>query len=232
MTPITIVMTTYLPDAPTIADLQAVTNRKRDARAAARSWDRYLSYDGERFLHVADDGSREPPAIHWPYATPTQSRQEREGVGASLNAGLRVAFERSPLALYAVDDWELTGPLDLTPWANLLLEDESIACVRLGMAHPDLTGRVEHDPRSGEFFMRLDRHHYFFGHRPALYHRRMIDRYGWFATHVNAYDCERIYCERMAQRPGGPDVVLALTHHWRHMGGMELAHIEPRGVVS
>lgn len=233
---ITIVCTTYFPPGPD------GRQRADDASDAAHSWSEHLTIEGEILLHVADDGSDgenyqrfvdlmeydRPAGSQFSTKPFSESRQERHGVGASLNAGMRVAFERGDLVLYAVDDWKMDGPLDLTPWARLLERDEMIACVRLGIAHPGLTGTVEHDPESGQYYLRLDRHHFAFGHRPALYHRRMVEAYGWFDEDVNAYECERLYNERFCANPG-PDVVLALTHHWRHASDVELADIDPRG---
>lgn len=245
---ITFVATTYFPPG----DPGAV--RAAAFRQALESW-ASLRYQGELYLHRADDGSAQTgvvglvPAIESAFAMAhySASRQERRGVGASLNAGFRRAFERSPLVLYAVDDWEVVEPFDLTLWADLLMEREDIGCVRLGPPHPGTRGTVEMfsveaDPpanqEKGGWFLRLDPYAFAFGHRPALYHRRMIDAYGWFEEDVNAYECERLYAEHYARkqlahvaagRPPAPEVVLALPHPWRHIDSIELADIEPEG---
>jgi hypothetical protein len=232
---VTIVSTTYFP-----AGIDGAT-RRIAAQQALESWDRHLNYQGELRLHVADDGSPDGNAVgvsRFPFMV---SRQERRGVGASLNAGFRQAFERSPLALYAVDDWEVVEPFDLTLWADLLMEREDIGCVRLGPPHPGTRGSVEMfsleaeppaNPERGGWFLRLDPYGFAFGHRPALYHRRMIDAYGWFEEGVNALECERLYAERYARESlfgDMPQVVLALPHPWRHIDSIELADIEPEG---
>lgn len=204
------------------------------AREALSSWQQHLLYPaGDVFLHVADDGSvpdgypeRFGPFHDSRFGEPSFSRQERHGVGASLNAGFAEAFKRSPFALYFVDDWALTGDLDLTAWVRILLEDESIGMVRLGPPHPDLTGRVKHTPIG--WYLRLDRHHYAFAHRPALYHERFLTAYGAFEEDVNAYDCERIYAERFC-KTAGPDIVYALPYPWSHVGTVELAGVQPSG---
>ena len=225
--PVTIVATTWFPES------DDGLRRGLNACAAFASWREYLIYEGSLCLHVADDGSPEdrlalldPELEHWAHVT--ISVQARRGVGASLNAGLRQAFDHERgLALYAVDDWALTGPIDLTPWARLLWERADVGMVRLGPPHPDLTGRVE--ALTGDWqgwALRLDRHHYAFGHRPALYHPRLRDAYGLFAEGVNAYDCERLYAEQFA-RTTGPDIVLALPHPWWHLEGPEQADVVP-----
>lgn len=221
---VTVVMTTYFPPG------EGGASRQRAAIETLASWKTHLRYDGEIALHVADDGSG---LEHWPALLfgwddrQDGSRQERHGVGASLNAGCKRAFARGDIALYAVDDWLLTADLDITPWVDLLMRGDGVCMVRLGPPHPDLSGTVMHLGDLG-WALRLDRHHFAFGHRPALYHPRMFEAYGEFAEDVNAYECERLYNERFCSIPG-PDIVLALPHPWMpHPGSIELADINPR----
>lgn len=232
---VTIVATTYFPSGP------AGEARGVIAREVFASWRRNLEYDGPVALHVADDGTDGvsdwpeaaavpplPPFVQrWPVTT---SRQERHGVGASLNTGFDVAHRDGGIALYLVDDWELLQRFDITPWVKVLMDDDwrnggPVGMVRLGPPHPWLTGTIQTFPSA--WGMRLDRHHFAFGHRPALYHPRMRETYGRFAEDVNAYDCERLYAEHWCATPG-PDIVLALPEVWRHHDGPELADIEPR----
>ena len=153
------------------------------------------------------------------------TQQKRHGVGASLNAGIREIREDDSLLLYLVDDWELLQPFDLTPWAKLLIEEDSIGAVRLGPPHPWLTGEIIHHPTC-DWYMKLDRHHFAFAHRPALYHKRFFDAYGPFTEDVNAYECEQLYNDHFC-KTGGPDIVLALPHPWKHIESVELAGVVP-----
>jgi len=225
--PITVVVTTYLPSGVDGA------LRLEAFHKAAWSWLRGLRYEGPLRMHIADDGSRPaiiaPPAIAARFGPVTYSYQSRRGVGASLNAGFRRAFEVGPLVLYAVDDWSLRVPLDLTPWAQLLLDDSTYGCIRLGVPHPFLTGRVAHVPSSGEFMFVPDRQGFAFAHRPALYHRRFIEHYGEFAEGVNALECERLYSDRYCSDPSGPLVAVAFVHPWRHIPSVELSSLDPSG---
>ena len=222
--PVTIVMTTWMPEGP------VGESRRRSARAALDSWRLHLDYAGQLRLHIADDGSPVEDLVYavgarldgfWPVSG---SRQQRRGVGASLNAGLATAWYASPLAAYFVDDWGLTAPFDLTPWAELLVDDETVGMVRLGPPHPWLTGTVELFAQG--WAMRLERHHYAFGHRPALYHKRFFDAYGEFREGVSAFECERLYAEGFCSRPG-PDIVYALPYPWLHVGEAEVGDVEP-----
>jgi hypothetical protein len=227
--PITIVMTTWMPEGP------VGESRRSSARAALTSWRLHLDYEGELRLHIADDGSPVEDLIKsvgarydgfWPTTT---SRQQRRGVGASLNAGLKASWGNSPLAAYFVDDWGLAAPFDLTPWAELLAEDETVGMVRLGPPHPWIEGQVEHHLEG--WWMRLKRGFYAFAHRPALYHQRFFDAYGYFEEGVNAFECEQIYSERF-NRSQGPDIVYALPYPWVHLGVTEVGGVVPEGVAA
>ena len=241
---ITIILTTWAPTG------EEGEKRIAAVRQSLESWIPHLKYEGELALHVADDGSRcgdygtdvdSPPAVWWPGAR-SFSRQERKGVGASLNMGLQVAFGRSEdaLALYVVDDWSLHCDLDLTEWASLLTH-EDIGMVRFGPAHPNCFGRIEHfgsvtvPVDHDGFCLRLvpqvvgaDRraNAYSFAHRPALYHRRFIKHWGWFDEDVDAIACEWLYNERWSSG-GGTDIVLALPYEWIHLPSNRLSLINP-----
>jgi hypothetical protein len=126
-----------------------------------------------------------------------------------------------------VDDWKLNAPFDLRPWIKLLNEDPRLGMIRFGPPHPDLTGTFVHD--NDRWYVRLNRHHFAFGFRPALFHRRMLEDYGPFDEDCNAYDAERLYSERFNQNHGGPDIAYALPYPFEHIYGVELAGINPRG---
>lgn len=225
MTDITIVMTTWFIH----------TQRVEVAEKTLASWQKNLiNKGGDIFLHIADDGSLlkwEPKKI-WTRSEITYSMQYREGVGASLNAGFKKAFEVSPIVLYAVDDWELLEPFDLTPWIYLLEKREDVGIVRLGPPHPHLFGRIEPMTELWQgWALRLDRHGLCVGHRPELFHERFTKYYGPFKEKVNAQECERLASVAWADDPNGPDIVYALPHPWYHIDLSELpstSHIEPK----
>lgn len=220
--PVTIVMTTWFTDA----------QRVKVALETLSSWDKYLIYAGKIHLHIADDGSTvgwTPDAV-WKGMI-TYSRQERQGVGASLNAGFKEAFETSPVVLYMVDDWQLTQPFDITPWVRLLVEREDVGIVRLGPPHPHLKGTIM--PLTEEWQgwgLVLDRYGLAVGHRPELFHRRWIEYYGWHDENINAQECERLASVRYADMPDGPTIVYALPHPFFHYHLDVLpstSHLEP-----
>lgn len=200
------------------------------------SWGANLRYTGGPLrLHIADDGTRDEDQPDWealsvasglPIAS--TSSQARKGVGASLNNGFMSAFVASPLALYAVDDWALDAPLDLDPWVELLMSDDSLGMVRLGPPHPWIGGTVE--MFSQGWFLRLDRHHYGYAFRPALHHSRLYlpEGIGLLDEGVSSLECERLANERWCNNTT-VGIAYALPYPWRHIYTEELSAIVPEG---
>lgn len=220
-----IVITTFFPEGPIGWD------RLRTSVKAVRSWRENLQ--GDTFhIHIADDGSpteiltayvREVKYI-WQHEIVTVSCQKRHGVGASLNTGFAFAFKESDVALMAVDDWMLLRPYDLSPWLDLLRQDETVGMVRLGPPHPNLKGQVRMYP-SG-WGMLLERYGFAYGQRPALYHSRFHYYYGRYAEDCSALECERMYNEHIC-RSSGPSIVLALPDFWQHLESVSMSGIDP-----
>lgn len=215
-----IVATTFFPN-----ELRAATFAD-----ACASWNKHLKYDGQVGLIISDDGSAVIPLgiTSFKDMRPRHTYQFRHGVGASLNAGFKLAFETTPVVLYAVDDWALVEDFDITPWVYALVTRNDIGMVRLGPPHPKTRGSVEAVSVLWQgWALRLDRVAFAFGHRPALYHKRMIDAYGWFEEDVNAYECEQFYNENFCSSTG-PDIIQALPHPWQHIESIELADVDPK----
>lgn len=225
---VTIVVTLYEP----LEDMQQHT-RQIACLEAIHSWRTNLKYDGLLAIHLADDGSRDPSyvggiqahAYAWCGPRFSKSRQERKGVGASLNTGFNRGLENSPIVAYFVDDWLLTAPLDITPWVKLLERDTHYGCIRLGPPHPDLEGHVEMVDEG--WVLCLDRHHYALAMRPALYHQRFFAWYGAWKEGVSAHECERLKNEAYCSWDEGPKVALALPHPWEPQYPYHVGKIEP-----
>lgn len=235
MDSITIVATTWLPPGNE-------KKRLRAAEQAIRSWGQNLKYDGQIHLVVSDDGTEEPFweelkeeciwlwRVYNPSAYVSFTQQVRQGVGASLNKGLRAAFElHGPIVLHAVDDWELLQPLDLNPWVNFLQDRNYDTGMVRFFAHPDLTGTFRFIPPHG-WAVVLDRHHYVFSFRPCLWHKRFFDNLGYFEEGVSALDAEKIFNDKIVgQYPQfeGEHIWLALPEVWRPLDSIELSSIVP-----
>lgn len=223
---IAIVITTYIPPGG--------EHRIRTAiEPTIESWKRCLKYDGNFYVHVADDGSEVSipfDAAYWnsligTWAAVGYSRGERLGVGASLNRAHRDCWRRTPITLYAVDDWSLVANLDLTPWATALLANEDVGCVRLGASMPALRGGTMKQVRGG-WGIEFERYAYYWSQRPALYHRRFFNAYGELPEHVDALTVDRQYNARIC-RGQGPSVILGILCPWQHIASVELGMTVP-----
>jgi hypothetical protein len=216
---VTICMTTFFKDK----------QRKEVAENTLESWVNDLKYSGELRLCICDDGS----TLDWHpkniWKGPIKHlRQERHGVGASLNAGFKEAYKTSPLVLYAVDDWCLLEPIDITPWCKALVENKNMGIIRLGPPHPFMRGTVEIVSEDWQgWALKCDRYSCGVGHRPEIFHKRFTDYYGWWAEDVNACEVERLATVKWANDPSGPDIYLALPHKWQHIDSISLSELEP-----
>jgi hypothetical protein len=177
--------------------------------AAARQHLRY-----ERLLwYLADDGSREAhvaacldllmgPALIG-YHT------ERRGYGANANAAMAAAHAVGALTFWLEDDWELRQPLDLYPYAALLMERDDIGMVRLGYLNAGIRGHaIGHGDR---LYWALDREPIepwqcvFTGH-PSLRHTRYPIAYGSYPIGLTPGDTELAYAYQY-RVGGGPSIV-------------------------
>lgn len=215
---VSIVMTTWFPDY----------HRQAIANNTVHSWNVYLRYAGPLHLIVCDDGTDHAFSFNSRWSGNVfYNPGYRGGVGASLNRGFEQAFYTSPYVLYLVDDWALRSPVDITPWVKLLEENEDVGMVRLSPPHPNISGTVEIFTTDYQGWgLRLNRSDYAFGHRPALFHKRMWDTYGRFKEGVSAIACEKDYSDRFIST-AGPDIVYALPSLFYHADEESLSEIKP-----
>ena len=230
MTPrMTLVVSTFFPDSDNGAE------RARVALSCVRSWRTNIRRNVQLNLHVSDDGSPGHTletfldGVRFCFQEFTHTRQERRGLGASLNAGFRQAYQSGHLALYVPDDFYLASGIDLAFAANLMEADPDIGMVRIGLPHPDITGTIRHFPGIDDvetFALVMDPHHYVMGQRPSLYHRRMFDAIGPFKEGVSALACEADYNDRwLRDRPF--KAVQWIPNLWEHRHTIELGDIDP-----
>ncbi len=225
---ISIVFTTYIPPGG--------EDRLRACRKTLESWKHYLKYEGDIHIHVADDGSPGFDEDFWRNSIDwveefSYSRADRQGVGASLNRAHKICWEKSPITLYAHDDWSLTYQLDLDPWVESLIkgtadDGSEIGCIRLGPSMPNLrNGTMRH--LVGGWTIDFERYSFYWSQRPALYHRRFFESYGPLPVGTDSLSVDKIYNRRIIGNPKGPSVVLALFSPWRHIASVELATVVP-----
>jgi hypothetical protein len=167
---------------------------------------RNLRYGGRLAWYVADDGSR-PEHLDACLGTLNADdvvgwHSQRRGYGGNSNAAWLAADAVGALTFWLEDDWELTAPLDLYPYAALLMERPEIGMVRLGNLNLDIRGRTW--GHGGHVYWTLDRipHHegtpVFTGH-PSLRHRRYREAHGLYPEGLKPGETELAYAYQFRQ---------------------------------
>jgi len=172
----------------------------RTIRAAREN----LRYSDLRW-YVADDGS---PREHYEAvlsalvaddAPICGAHSVRRGYGANANVAWSAADEIGALTFWLEDDWELRTPLELYPYACLLMETREVGMVRLGNLNLDIRGRTW--AHGGGVYWKLDKEPHiegtpvFTGH-PSLRHRRYRDVYGPYPEGLPPGDTELAYAHQ------------------------------------
>lgn len=180
----------------------------------------HLHYEDLRW-YVADDGSDAQHVrlvMSWLERYTAQygmqiigAHSERRGYGANANAAWAAADQHGALTFWLEDDWELTHPLDLYPYAALLMETAEIGMVRLGNLNLDIRGRTW--GHGGRVYWKLDKEPHiegtpvFTGH-PSLRHRHYRDAYGPYPEGLGPGDTELAYAFQFRTGPqDGPGIV-------------------------
>jgi hypothetical protein len=200
MEPITVILQTY---KRTDVALRTI--------AAARQ---HLRYGNLLRWYVADDGS---PAEHVGAVLEAVGgdliahHSVRRGYGANANAAWDAVDPSGALTLFLEDDWELRAPLDLYPYAALLMETHEIGMVRLGVLNLDVRGRTW--AHGGQVYWKLDHEPHlegtpvFTGH-PSLRHRRYRQAYGDYPEGLLPGETELAYAYQFRQgSQDGPGIV-------------------------
>ena len=236
--PLALLLTTYVPPG---AELRLEAEKQ-----TFESWMKYLHYDGDLHIHVADDGSSPDKDedfwmdfySHERISSFSYSYQNRRGVGASLNTGFATCFERTPLVFFAQDDWSLLNTINLTPWAEILMEDSLpcekeqfiLGCVRFVISPFLRGGRLV---RCNDVWgIVWERYTYVWAQRPAIYHKRFIDSYGKFPEMEKATEVDRIYNDVVLKKKDGPEILFALLHPFQHLWSIEMGDVVPPAEVK
>jgi hypothetical protein len=171
----------------------------------------HLRYPDLRW-YIADDGSRpEHLAALRELLPDAPYHSQRRGYGGNCNAAWAYADTVGALTFWLEDDWELTQPLDLYPYAALLMERPEVGMVRLGNLNLDIRGRTW--GHGGRIYWTLDRepHHegtpVFTGH-PSLRHWRYRNAYGAYPEGLTPGETELAYAYQYRIGPhSGPSIV-------------------------
>lgn len=119
------------------------------------------------------------------------------GLGASMNAGLRVAFGMSDVVLRMEDDWVLERPLDVGPWVDFMKED-SVGAIRLGMMFREPDELRPYGPEELSLLRMRPRPYrkYNFNNQVALVHEMVHDLVGMYDERLPPQACEGDFATR------------------------------------
>ena len=180
-------------------------------------------------FHIADDGSG-PEYVGrllqeiGPSYSVEHTDANQEGVGRSMNLGIKAALGRADYWLHLEDDWVLPGTLDLRPCVQVMAEDETVGMVRLGRLSAGLD--AVSCAGAGKLWWRLKRGSdtYVFNGNAALRHRRFHDAYGQYKVGLQPGQTELWYCGRFNAKDG-PDILwpawLTYDQTFQHIGDSE-----------
>lgn len=144
------------------------------------------------------------------------------GIGASLNRALDFLEKQWGTEgwawMYTTDDWALTACSGLDLKLPIQLLDAGYDIVRLGLPHPGLSCLTHYRTGYG-YWLGIDLAYGGFGFstRPSLLSPHLRSVAGRFDEHLNAYDVERLYAERVVEngaRLSAAIVVDSFNHTW------------------
>ena len=160
---------------------------------------------------------------------------EHNSYGRSANAGIQSAREHGQLMLFLEDDWELTYPLDLWPYASTLMEDESVGMIRMGYLNAGVKG--ETFGHRGQMYWRLDAESpYIFTGHPSLRHIRFHDHAGNYAERLQPGETELAMAWKYKSSPDPkPSIVwpcmMGQNGYFAHIGSIQSYSWNGTGVL-
>jgi len=180
-----------------------------------------LEYDGELLWIVADDGSSNH---HWnavcSLADPLayfSFRSDRAGYGSNANKAWAIARAIGPVSFWLEDDWELQERTNITPYVEMLLEQESVGMVRLGYLPVDLT--ITTVGLNGRVYLAVHKGvQYAFSGNPHLKHTRFFEAYGEYSEEYAPGDTEVDYDHKVRHSEGPLIVRPAALNEWGPWG--------------
>jgi hypothetical protein len=179
----------------------------------------YVADDGSSVAHIEAvlDCFKSTRFIGW-HTIPFGS------YGQNANKAIEAVKSLGKLTFWLEDDWELCEPLDLYPYAALLMEREDVGMVRLGYLNLNMRGQVF--GHSGKLYWRLDRtaDSYVFTGHPSLRHERFANTYGRYPEGLMPGETELGYATQY-RNGNGPDIVWPVENgsygKFAHIGNVQ-----------
>lgn len=135
----------------------------------------------------------------WGYHNTTES----PSYGKDANIAWDKSIDLTRLTFFLEDDWELRQPLDLRPYADLLMDREEFGMVRLGYLNIGMVGKTM--GHAGHLYWWLHRESdeaYVFTGHPSLRHWRFRHAYGPYTEGLRPGESELAYAWQFRTKPG------------------------------
>lgn len=221
---------------PIICILLTTYRRTDVALKTIQGIKQYLQWD-QVYWYISDDGTPEPnhvkqliDKIGSNYRIEVYN-SNRRGVGHGMNHCLWRIFDETPLCIIAEDDWQLTQPLDIRPYVELLMNHEDIGYCRMG--YLSAGPKTEIISAENKLWLRFQPSNYqynYAGHA-GLRHHRLHQKVGYFSEGLSPGQNELDFCSRYNATPDAPAIVWNLDYGhqgaFHHIGGDSLSTIMP-----
>jgi hypothetical protein len=232
---------------PSVTFVIITYDRERELKITLSNLWENLYYSGEVKYLIADDstpGKYRDDILGWfkrriPCEMEFISTPKNVGWGANANHAL--THVRDDIVLFLEDDYVLKSPIDITPYAALLMAHEGIGLVRLDgiaghkiVAHVNETNIADYAPdyRQGmgtpgklNYFLadHTSRETWLYSNRPHLKHNRFHGFYGQYPEGLKLGATEESFAHNVKDQmtlPGAPAIAVPLdaTGWWDHIG--------------
>lgn len=113
-----------------------------------------------------------------------EGQEDTYNAGLGWNLGLGICHQNTDYVLVLEDDWNLDEPFEITPYINLLRENEKVGLCSFRIL--SVEADVHTVGYNSEIYLRYDSTtQYAYSGNPHIRHARYTKHYGWFAEDRN-----------------------------------------------
>lgn len=186
---------------PTVCVLFMTYNRTSYAEASAKHGLDKINYQGDLKWYIADAGSEQSHLDAIERAIPVENRLGQHSAplspGANWNTGIQEIYKSCPIYFRLEDDFRVREPIDITLWVKLLMSNDKVGMIRLGlvpietMAQTIMQQTITSVGYDQHIYLNvLKEKSYIFSGHPSLVHKRFHDAYGYFHETKDPGLCE------------------------------------------
>lgn len=201
---------------PTVVLMLTTYKRPEYAEITIASAIEHLKYEGQIRWYVADaEGKTENLAMYKGMLGKgfVAGHSLELTPGKNWNLAIENIYEHTPIYLRLEDDFVLNSDFDITEFVNVLMDNEKVGMIRLGLVPINLRlntvvqktfTSVGYDQN---IYLNVSREtQYCFSGHPSLVHARFHEAYGMFDEEANPGQCELNMDASVRRKPDGPDI--------------------------